>query len=113
MRFRTALSLTVLFLVLFTVAVWTEPLGSKPPPDSPRSDPANQTVAGRISSVGDASFALEVVKNQNVQKLEFLVDGNTKVEGKLNVGANATVEYSSADGRNLAVRVVVQPASGK
>jgi hypothetical protein len=44
--------------------------------------------------------------------MEFLIDGNTKVEGKLEVGSQATVEYRSAEGKNVAVRVVVAPASG-
>lgn len=44
--------------------------------------------------------------------MEFLVDDDTKVEGKLQVGSQATVEYRSRDGRNIAVHVVVKPASG-
>ena len=112
MRFRTAIALTSLFLALFTVAVWTEPVGAQPLPDLSHSAATSQTVAGRISSVGDASFAVEVKKNQDVQSLEFMVDQNTKVEGKLEVGANATVEYSSVEGKNLALRVIVQQTSG-
>jgi hypothetical protein len=112
MRFRTAVSLASLFLTLFTIAVWTQPASSQPPLTLARSTPTNQTVAGRISSVGDASFAVEVKKNQDVQSLEFMVDENTKVEGKLEIGANATVEYSSVEGKNLAVRVIVQQTSG-
>jgi len=112
MRFRTVLSLASLSLMLFTVAAWTEPAVSQPLPNLSHSAPTNQTVAGRISSVGDASFALEVKKNQEAQNLQFLVDGNTKVEGKLTVGADATVEYNTIEGRNLAVHVIVQQASG-
>ncbi len=40
------------------------------------------------------------------------IDGNTKVEGKLQIGSQATVEYRLADGKNVAVHVVVAPASG-
>lgn len=112
MPFRTAVSSASLFLILFTVALWTEPVGSQPLPALSRSATTNQTVAGRISSVGDATFAVEVKKNQDVQSLEFMVDENTRVEGKLEVGANATVEYNSVDGKNLAVRVIVQQTSG-
>lgn len=102
MRFRTALSLATLFLFCFTVAAWS----------SPRSSVDNQSISGKISSVGDASFALDVLKNQNLSKVEFLVDGNTKVEGKLAIGAQASVEYRSDSGKNIAVHVVVTPASG-
>jgi hypothetical protein len=41
-----------------------------------------------------------------------MVDDKTKVEGKLAVGAQATVEYRSNEGKNIAVRVIVTPASG-
>ena len=43
--------------------------------------------------------------------MEFLVDDKTKVEGKLTVGAQAMVEYRSDSGKNVAVHVVVTPAS--
>ena len=112
MRFRTVVSLASLFFTLFAVAVWAKPVNSPPSPDSSHSATVHQTVAGQISSVGDASFALDVKKNQDVQHMEFLVDGNTKVEGRLTVGATATVEYNSVGGKNLAVHVVVQQSSG-
>jgi hypothetical protein len=44
--------------------------------------------------------------------VEFLMDNKTKVEGKLTIGAQALVEYRSDSGRNIAVHVVVTPASG-
>ena len=110
MRFRTTLCLATLFLVCFTVAVWSEPLPSQPAVLG--STVENQSIAGKISSVGDASFAVDVQKNQDMQTLQFLVDGNTKVEGKLAVGAQATVEYRADAGKNVAVHVVVTPASG-
>jgi hypothetical protein len=55
-----------------------------------------------------------VTKSQNSgsNTLQFLVDGDTKVEGKLAVGAQATVEYRGAEGKYIATRVVVTPASG-
>jgi hypothetical protein len=111
MRFRTALCLATLFLVCFTVAAWSTPRPAQlldywqPPPDT-------QSMSGKISAVGDAAFSLEVTKNQEVKTVEFLVDGDTKVEGKLAPGANATVEYRSNSGKNVAVHVVVTPASG-
>lgn len=47
-----------------------------------------------------------------MSNVQFPVDDNTKVEGQLAVGAPATVEYRSNDGKNVAVHVVVMPASG-
>jgi Domain of unknown function (DUF5666) len=111
-RFRTALSLCTFFLVCFTVAAWSTP--SRPQPASGAAPAETQSVAGKISSVGDAEFTLDVTKSQNSNSntLQFLVDGDTKVEGKLAVGAQATVEYRDSDGKYIATRVVVTPASG-
>lgn len=111
MRFRTVLSLATFFLVCFTVAVWTGPI---PAQAALLTAPDTQSVAGKISSVGDAAFTLDVAKSQNsdANTLQFLVDGNTKVEGKLSVGAQATVEYRSDNGKYVATHVVVTP-SGK
>ena len=109
MRFRAAVSIATLFLICFTVAVWATPL--KAAEHSGRS-PETQTASGEIASVGDAEFILEVRQNQQTRKVKFLVDGNTKVEGKLSIGSQATVEYRSEGGNNVASRVSVIPASG-
>ena len=112
MRFRTALCLATLFLTCFAVAAWSSPV-----PDrlvlsdlQPASD--NQSLSGKIASVDDAAFALEVSKGKDVSTVQFQVDDHTKVEGKLTVGAQATVEYRSNGGTNIAVHVVVVPTSG-
>jgi hypothetical protein len=111
MRFRTALSLATLFLICFTVAAWSTP---RPAQLLDLAQPLadNQSLSGKISSVGDAAFSVQVTKNQEMNTVEFLVDGDTKIEGKLALGAHATVEYKSSSGKNVAVRVVVTPASG-
>jgi hypothetical protein len=110
MRFRTALTLAALSLLCFTVAVWSTPLDAQAPAQA-NATTETQTVTGKISSVGDAGFTMEVKQNQKESTLQFLVDGNTKVDGKLSVGAQATVDYHSEGGRNIATHVVV-PMSG-
>jgi hypothetical protein len=112
MRFRTALSMATLFLVFFTVAVWSAPAPAREAAGSLTPAPDGQSLSGKISSIGDAAFTLEVKKNQEVSNVQFVVDENTKVEGRLAVGAHATVEYRSNSGSNVAVHVVVTPASG-
>ena len=111
MRFRTALSLTTLFLVSFTVAAWSTPSSSQPASNLRNPTPDNQSVAGKIKAVGDAEFSLEVAKGEKQESMRFLVDGDTKVQGKLEVGAQASVEYRTEEEHNIAVRVVVTPAS--
>lgn len=112
MRFRTALSLATLFVVCFTLASWATPVADRLVPAKSALVPDHSTQSGKISSIGDAAFSLEVTKGQEKRTIEFLVDDDTKVEGKLKVGSHATVEYRSADGKNIAIHVVVTPASG-
>lgn len=112
MRFRTALCLATLFMVCLTVAAWPPPNPKRLRPGDLTAPPDNQSLSGKIAAIGDAAFSLEIMKDQDKQTIEFLVDGETKVEGRLTVGSRATVEYRSDSGRNIAVRVVVKPASG-
>lgn len=111
MRFRTALSLATFFLLFFTVAVWRSPLSARTKePIDPA--PEVQSVSGKISYVGDAEFTLDLGRNQNPDKLKFLIDSETRVEGKLSIGAQATVDYRFADDKNIATHITVMPASG-
>lgn len=112
MRFRTALSLATLFLFCFTITAWSTPTPDQLVANPLQPTPDNQSLSGKISSVGDASFAVEVMKNQKLNTVQFQTDGNTKVEGKLTVGSQATVEYRSDGTTNVALHVVVSPASG-
>ncbi|HXJ06119.1 MAG TPA: hypothetical protein VNH65_13535 [Candidatus Acidoferrum sp.] len=113
MKFRTILSLATFFLACFTIAVFAQDSPAKETAYSANRAPENQSVSGRIASVGDASFTLSVAKkDQQGQTVEFLVDDKTRVEGKLTIGAEAMVEYRSDSGKNVAVHVVVKPTGG-
>lgn len=111
MRFRAVFSVVPLFVVCFTVAAWAAPVPDRSTAVGLALTPDNASQSGKIASIGDAEFSLEVTNGQERKTIEFLVDGDTRVEGKLKVGAQATVEYRSADGRNIAVHVVVRRAS--
>jgi lysophospholipase L1-like esterase len=108
MRFRTILTLATLFLTCFTVAVWSPPLTALPA--GRRFDPATQNgyVSGRISSIGGASFSVDVKKSEDVVTLKFLINDATKIEGKLAVGSVVTVDYRNDGADNFAIHVVVK-----
>ena len=113
MKFRTILSLATFFLACFTIAVFAQEPPAKETAYGANRAPENQSVSGKIASVGDASFTLNVAKkDQQGQPVEFLVDDKTRVEGKLTIGADALVEYRSDSGKNVAVHVVVKPTAG-
>ena len=112
MRLRTALCLATLFLTYFTIAAWSRPIPDWPATTTPLSTADTQSISGKVASIEDAAFSLEVPKGKDTSTVQFLVDDNTKVEGKLTVGAQATVEYRSNGGRNIAIHVVVVQSSG-
>ena len=111
MRFRTILALAILLPACFAVAGWSEPRTLQAL--SSPFDPATQSgsVSGKISSVGASSFSVDVQKSQDAVTLRFLIDGSTKIDGKLKIGSMATVDYRTQDVNNIAVRVVVQSAT--
>jgi hypothetical protein len=110
MRIRIMLTMATLFLACFTVAVWSEPLPAQPASRPPDPATQNGSVSGKISAVGDGSFSVNVKKSQDLVTLRFLIDDTTKIDGKLEVGATATVDYRTDDVNNIAIHVVVQPA---
>ena len=111
MRFRTALFFCSLCMLCFTVAAWATPYASQPA--SLQSAAAEtKSVSGRITSVGDSEFSLEVPKNQTSSTLHFQLDDSTQLEGTLAVGSQAAVEFHTADGKMIATHIVVTPASG-
>lgn len=111
MKLRAILTLTTLFMACFTLAVFAQTADKT---SSTTSATENQSVSGKIISVGDAMFSMNVATdNQKTQTVQFMVDDKTRMEGKLAIGAQAMVEYRSDSGQNIAVHVVVTPSSGQ
>jgi hypothetical protein len=111
MRFRTVLFLSSLFMLSFVLSAWSTRYPSQPA--SLLSAAAEtKSVSGKIASVGDSEFSLEVPGNQTSSTLQFQIDGNTQVEGTLTVGSQATVDYHTAGGKMIATHVVITPTSG-
>jgi hypothetical protein len=110
MKFRVILVLPALILGLSTCPVFAQPRSHV---DTAKAVPENQSVSGKIASVGDAEFTVAVANDKDKrgpQSVEFYVDDKTRVEGKLAVGAQALVEYRSDGGKNIAVHVVIVQA---
>jgi hypothetical protein len=72
---------------------------------------ATKSVTGKVASIGDQgkSFALEVNDGSSKRTMNFVVDKNTQVQGRVTEGTVVAVEYQpSNDGQNLCVRVTAQ-----
>src|SRR5215472_15705597 len=111
MRIRSALSLTTLFVALFVAGAWSLKLTSQFPSTLWNRVPENQSVTGKIAAIRDAAFSVQVGKDKDAKTVRFLIDENTKIEGRLVEGALVSVEYTTEKGENFAVHVVVAPAS--
>src|ERR1700752_4359420 len=116
MRFRAILALVSLFILTvfvacLSVAISSDALASQPHRSLFKEATEHASVSGKISAIGDASFSVDVKKNQDLVTLQFLIDYTTKVEGRLEVGSIATVDYRTDAGNNIATHVVVQPSS--
>lgn len=109
MKLRAACTLATMFLLCFTVAAWSSPLDEIKATENP---PETQSASGKIASVGDAEFTISIGKDRNQKEMHFLIDGNTKVDGRLSVGAQATVDFKLDSGKNIATHVIVTPSSG-
>jgi hypothetical protein len=90
-RFRTALCLATLFLVRFADAAWSTRIPDLFIPNDPAALPDKQRLSGQISSVSDAACTLGIMKNDARRTIEFLLDRDTKAEGKLAMGSVAIV----------------------
>ena len=109
MRFRTAVSIATFFLLCFAISLWSGPVLAEVSPS--RSAPEPSSVSGTIANVSTSQFTLSLNRNQNPNKLEFVVDSNTRIEGQLAVGSHATVDYRAEGEQLVATHVVVLPAS--
>src|SRR5579859_2017786 len=112
MRFRAILTLVTLFIVTvfvacLSVAISSDALASQPHSLSKEAS-EHGSVSGKISAIGDASFSVDVRKSQDLVTLQFLIDDTTKVEGRLEVGSQAAVDYRTDEGNNIATHVVVR-----
>lgn len=110
MRFRTAVSLATFFLLCFAISLWSSPVPTGA--WSPANAPEPSSISGTIANVNTSQFTLSLNRNQNPNKLEFVIDSNTKIEGKLTIGAHASVDYRAEGQQLIATHIVVLPASG-
>jgi len=73
-----------------------------------------KTVSGTVTGIGSdrKSFTMDVSQQNSpkAKKMNFYIDRNTQVEGRVGVGTKALVQYEPTnDGRNLAIDVTPQP----
>jgi hypothetical protein len=92
-------------LLLAGIAAHARPIPQKE--SQPRQRNAqNKTASGKVTDIASdkKSFTLEVTDGNAKHDMQFVLDANTQVQGKVSVGTDATVEFQpTPDGKNLAV----------
>ena len=86
-------------------------IAQKAPKQNQSEKEVTKSVTGKVASIGDQgkTFALEVNDGTNKRTMNFVVDKNTQVQGRVTEGTIVAVEYQpAADGQNLCVRVTAQ-----
>ena len=94
-------------LLLTAIPIRTHALSPQNSPGQ-QSEKATQKVTGKVTSIGNGghSFALEVNEGNDKQTMQFVVDKNAKVQGRVGVGTDVTVEYTAMEGgQNLALSI--------
>jgi hypothetical protein len=79
-------------------------------PADKQEQQATKTISGKVTTIGNGghSFSLEV-SGENKNKMDFVVDKNTQVNGQVREGTAVTVQYQAmASGQNLAVSITAQ-----
>lgn len=105
----------LLVAALMLSPVWAQSTATPPAASHPAAATA-QSVSGTIASVTDTSLTLNLSKSNEAttqsssqaSSVQFVIDSNTKIEGKPMAGASCTVEYTTdSNNRKVATRVTV------
>jgi hypothetical protein len=115
------LGISIISACFLAIATWALPatspraVGSQ---NAPKGSVQLQSVSGNIATVSRDSFTLTTTGgtpkglhfaqvDSTSRTMMFVIDQNTTIDGKLQVGANADVVYRQDAGNNMAVSVTV------
>jgi ribosomal protein S1 len=103
------LSASLAGLMLAGASARTQPISSDSQ-SGRQSQQATKSVAGTVASIGDngQSFALEVNEGGNKKTVQFVLDKDAQVQGKVKVGTPVTVEYVAMADQNVAKTFTAQ-----
>ncbi len=106
-------SASLVGLMLSSIALHARPTQQEP--QSKQRNEQTKSTSGKVTDIASdkKSFTIEVNEGNTKHAMQFVLDGNTQVQGKVSVGTEATVEFQpTPDGKNLAVTITPR-ASGQ
>ena len=89
---------------------WPPPQNWTPPMQNPWLPPGSQqaqAASGKVVAFTATSLTLEAQEAGAAKNIDFVIDGNTKIDGELAKDANAQVTYRVDQGKNIAISVRV------
>ena len=116
MKKEWKLVLSVVAGLILVAIVSAPPVALPNPAAQHEQTAAAQSVSGKIAEVQKTSFTLSIGTSHTIgqdlqeptqRSMTFLIDKNTTVDGKLQVGANAEVTYREDAGKHVAINVRV------
>ena len=117
MKVSKQVLLTVLATGLLIAPAWSRSMSAATTSNHAQQGPtqpapaATGSATGKIVAVTDASLSLAVQQGSDPQTQQFIINSDTKIDGKLAVGAMATVEFSTDGGNQIATHISVQSGS--
>ncbi|HET9400221.1 MAG TPA: DUF5666 domain-containing protein [Candidatus Acidoferrales bacterium] len=106
----------LLVAALMLTPAWAQSAATQSQPAQQSASASAQSVSGTIASVTDTSLTLNLSSSSGAtaqsssqaSSVQFVIDSNTKIEGKPMAGASCTVEYTTdSNNRKVATRVTV------
>ena len=95
-------------LLLSGIALHARPAQQQQQPQPKQRTEQTKTAQGKVTDIASdkKSFTIEVNEGSTKHNMQFVLDANTQVQGKVSVGTDATVEFQpTPDGKNLAVTI--------
>lgn len=106
--FRNAKCLAILAMVLLATPGWAFPAVSLP--ETQQETQQQKTARGKVTASDSASLTIEVAEAGETRSMKFEITPQTKVEGEVKAGAQATVVYRAEAARNVAISISVAAA---
>ena len=101
-------------MLFYGAALRAQGTPQQEPQPNQRTNEQAKHATGKVTDIASdkKSFTLEVSEGSSKKTMQFQLDGNTQVQGRVGVGTEATVEYqTTSDGTYLALTIA--PRTGQ
>jgi hypothetical protein len=102
-------SMAVAGLLMLGISAPAYPVSAQSQANQQQQSSNAKTVSGKVTAIGSdhKSFSMDVSdSNGQAHAMQFVLDENTQVQGRVGTGTTAIVQYHpTQDGKNLALNI--------